>query len=92
MTTDATDVEFPDVPAFRPGATRRAVWRGVARTSFLVVGWFIVITFIANIGGHVLMHVLGRQAHRRQAGERFVGVDVDDWHLEAFGQIAGVQG
>jgi hypothetical protein len=54
--------EFPDLPAFRGGATKRAVWRGIFHTSLLVVGWLIVITFVAAVGGHAAMVGLGRKA------------------------------
>jgi hypothetical protein len=59
MTAEAA--EFPDLPAFRPGAARRAAWRGVLRTSFLAVTWLVAITFVLSIGGTIAMHVLGRE-------------------------------
>jgi len=56
-------VEIPDLPAFRPGATRRAVWRGLFRNAFLTVGWLLVGVFVLNIVGPLTTSLLGRQSH-----------------------------
>lgn len=58
----AETVEIPDLPAFRPGATRRAVWRGLFRNAFLTVGWLLVGVFVLNIVGPLATSLLGRQS------------------------------
>jgi hypothetical protein len=59
-----TEPRVPDIPALRifdAKATRWAVIRGLLRTALVVLGLFLVGSFLLGLATHVLSSALGRQ-------------------------------